>query len=68
MALSNLCGPCQVVMEVESMGPEGSGTPELDAVRAILGEAGFGNLTMEEPQKGSRVYQLYAQRSEGELC
>jgi hypothetical protein len=68
VALSILFGPFQVVMEVETMSPEGSGTPELDAVRAILGEAGFGNLTIEEPQKGSRVYQLYAQRSEGGLC
>ncbi len=57
----------QVVLEVESMASEGSGTPELDEVRAILGIAGFEEIKVDEPQKGSRVFHLYAKRSDSEL-
>lgn len=57
----------QVVLEVESMAAEGSGTPELDEVRAILGMAGFGEIKVDEPQKGSRVFHLYARRSDSAL-
>ncbi len=48
---------------MESLGDEGSGTPELDAVRGILAGAGFGDFTVDEPQKGSRVFHLYARRA-----
>ncbi len=59
---------CQVVLEVESMAADKAGTPELDEVQTILGRVGFTNITVDEPQKGSRVFNVYARRSKDNLC
>ncbi|BDA51240.1 31-O-demethyl-FK506 methyltransferase FkbM [Coccomyxa sp. Obi] len=58
----------QVVLEVESMAADSAGTPELDEVRTILGRAGFSSVTVDEPQKGSRVFNVYARRLRDASC
>ena len=52
----------QVVVEVETYGQDEGATPELDEVKRILHRAGFGSIAVDEPLKGSRVFQVYAHR------
>lgn len=56
-----------MVVEVESMAADSAATPELDEVRSILGRAGFNSVTVDEPQKGSRVFNVYARRKD-DIC
>jgi hypothetical protein len=51
-----------VVLEVESFSSQLDATPELNEVRNILKKAKFRNIIVDELQKGSRVYQVYAKR------
>ncbi len=45
-----------------AMAADSAATPELDEVRSILERAGFNSITVDEPQKGSRVFNVYARR------
>lgn len=56
------------MLEVESMAADSAGTPELDEVRTILERAGFNSVTVDEPQKGSRVFIVYARRLKDDIC
>ena len=58
--------PCyclQAVVEVESYGTDA--TPELSSVKTLLQEAGFDCIVVDEPLRGSRVFQVYAWRCTG---